>query len=312
RQHNKENKEAAAIPANPLAGIKDHLTKYGIITLFDREYPYTKKLYDTLGNERMNLYRQQWNETEDRINEAIQLTSNKRETVILINKYHQVASNYLDNNYTSLEPLLSEIYEKPFRNYVHKSVYELTWYQHIYITFISQFIRKRGSLTDSSSSELKYSEEIINPLFSAIFQDTEDKFWMETGELENLTIKIQKNSRKEENERLKIGDKHDRILYMNLHGESAQVGFVEVAGNAFDKDLANRNHDLTKLLKAMSLSIWSQHEHIHFNNLKLMSFAVLVHGKYEIRVRNYYDMLTHYPRKVTRSPNSTPPDSSPK
>ena len=70
-------------------------------------------------------------------------------------------------------------------------------------------------------------------------------------------IKIQKNSR---NERLKIGDKHDGILYMNLYGENVQIGFVEVAGNAFNKDPANCDNDLTKLLKGILLNFFYMSE----------------------------------------------------
>ncbi|CAJ0626498.1 5733_t:CDS:2 [Entrophospora sp. SA101] len=42
------------------------------------------------------------------------------------------------------------------------------------------------------------------------------------------------------------------------HGRKYQVGFLEVAGNAFDKDITNRNIDSKKLYKAMALSLWDQ------------------------------------------------------
>ena len=45
--------------------------------------------------------------------------------------------------------------------------------------------------------------------------------------------------------------KHDGVINMIIHGRKHQVGFLEVAGNAFDKDITNRNIDLKKLYKDM-------------------------------------------------------------
>ena len=47
--------------------------------------------------------------------------------------------------------------------------------------------------------------------------------------------------------------KHDGVINMIIHGRKCQVGFLEVAGNAFDKDITNRNIELKKLYKGMLL-----------------------------------------------------------
>ncbi|CAJ0824940.1 11967_t:CDS:2 [Entrophospora sp. SA101] len=50
------------------------------------------------------------------------------------------------------------------------------------------------------------------------------------------------------------------------HGRKYQVGFLEVAGNAFDKDITNRNIDSKKLYKEDLVK-------------KLQAIAMLVHGR---------------------------------
>ena len=61
--------------------------------------------------------------------------------------------------------------------------------------------------------------------------------------------KRQRNSSKEESERERIGDKHDGILYLDIHGTKVGVGYIEVVGNAFTTNRSDKNDDLEKLLK---------------------------------------------------------------
>ena len=72
---------------------------------------------------------------------------------------------------------------------------------------------------------------------------------MISGEIENKTRKRQCNSLKQEGERGRIGDKHDGVLYLKIHGVKIEVGFMEVVGNAFTTNATDKNDDLEKLLK---------------------------------------------------------------
>jgi hypothetical protein len=53
----------------------------------------------------------------------------------------------------------------------------------------------------------------------------------------------------EEGQRRRIGDKHDGILYLQVHGVKIDIGFLEVVGNAFTTDASGKDDDLEKLLK---------------------------------------------------------------
>ncbi|CAJ0900825.1 16657_t:CDS:2 [Entrophospora sp. SA101] len=102
---------------------------------------------------------------------------------------------------------------------------------------------KHSALLDSSSSEYQYRDEIVNILLASIFYDVEDALWTKT--------KQQRNFIKQENERERLGDKHDGILYMNVRGVKVGVGFIEVADNAFNTITSDKNDDLEKLLKGI-------------------------------------------------------------
>ncbi|CAJ0826613.1 2230_t:CDS:2 [Entrophospora sp. SA101] len=66
---------------------------------------------------------------------------------------------------------------------------------------------------------------------------------------------------------------------MNICGVKVGVGFIKVVGNAFATITSDKNDDLEKLLKAMTISLWYQHSHQSDENTsKLQSFAVLVYG----------------------------------
>ncbi|CAG8506467.1 3020_t:CDS:2 [Acaulospora colombiana] len=43
-----------------------------------------------------------------------------------------------------------------------------------------ELLRKRSALLDSSTSEYQYRDEIVNPLLSSIFYDTENALWLKT------------------------------------------------------------------------------------------------------------------------------------
>ncbi|CAI2193073.1 15550_t:CDS:10, partial [Funneliformis geosporum] len=85
----------------------------------------------------------------------------------------------------------------------------------------------------------------------------------------------------QEDDRRKLGDKHDGILYMNINGVKIGVGFVEVVGNAFTTDISDKNDDLEKLLKAMMISLYYQraYQSDDENTSQLQSFAILVFGR---------------------------------
>ncbi|PKY60649.1 hypothetical protein RhiirA4_431278 [Rhizophagus irregularis] len=153
------------------------------------------------------------------------------------------------------------------------------WIDPISYTRALQLLRKHSALQDRSSSKYQYRDEIVNPLLSCIFYDVEDAIWMKTGEIENNSQKRQRNFSKPENERERLGDKHDGILCMNVNGVKVEVGFVEVVDNAFTTITSDKNYDLEKLLKAMIISIWYQKAHLSDGNTSnLQSFSILVYG----------------------------------
>ncbi|GBC33295.2 hypothetical protein GLOIN_2v1481233 [Rhizophagus irregularis DAOM 181602=DAOM 197198] len=176
-------------------------------------------------------------------------------------------------------------------------------------------ISTHSALLDNESSEFKYRDDIVNPLLASIFYDVEDALWMKTGEIENESRKRQRNFSKQEDERGKLGDKHDGILYMNINGIKIGVGFVEVVGNAFTSNISDKNDDLEKLLKAMMVSLYYQrvHQSDDENTSQLQSFAILVFGlkNFKVRMIKYYRQLIKKPRKVTRLPSSGLPIASP-
>ncbi|CAB5357209.1 unnamed protein product [Rhizophagus irregularis] len=111
-----------------------------------------------------------------------------------------------------------------------------------------QFLRYRSA---KDASELRYHLEIVNLLLAGAFEMTERSMWLETGEIENEIQKVQRNDTKGDiNERSKLGMKHDGMINMIIHGKKYQVGFLEVVGNAFNKNITDRNIDLVKLYKA--------------------------------------------------------------
>ncbi|CAJ0745602.1 16991_t:CDS:2 [Entrophospora sp. SA101] len=147
-------------------------------------------------------------------------------------------------------------------------------------TRVLQLLRRHSALLDSSSSEYQYRDEIVNILLASIFYDVEDALWTKT--------KQQRNFIKQENERERLGDKHDGILYMNVRGVKVGVGFIEVADNAFNTITSDKNDDLEKLLKDSGLNL------LHVGDI------VKIVKKFKIRMIKYCHKLIQEPRIATR------------
>ncbi|CAB4382069.1 unnamed protein product [Rhizophagus irregularis] len=240
---------------------KSHLENYNIICLFDVEFPYTKKIFMTLSTNQLDKLKNKWIDAEAYINqETIEGVWNTCSLKKLVNDYHKVIEENVNDDtlYTDFNALMTAFTRQR----------------------ALQLLRKHSALQDRSSSEYQYRDEIVNPLLSYIFYDVEDAIWMKTGEIENNSRKRQRNFSKPENERERLGDKHDGILCMNVNGVKVEVGFVEVVGNAFTTITSDKNYDLEKLLKAMMISIWYQKAHLSDGNISnLQSFSILVYGR---------------------------------
>ncbi|KAF0416258.1 hypothetical protein F8M41_007490 [Gigaspora margarita] len=147
---------------------------------------------------------------------------------------------------TDFNSLITDVTKQQFNNYEHQKNYELLWRQNLCTQLTLQLLRRHSALLDSSTSEYQYRDEIVNPLLAC-------------GEIENTSQKRQRNFLKQENERVKLGDKHDGILYMDVQGTPVEVSFLEVVGNAFTMAISDKNDDLEKLLKGREFHLLSMH-----------------------------------------------------
>ncbi|GES92101.1 hypothetical protein GLOIN_2v1481233 [Rhizophagus clarus] len=235
---------------------KSHLERYNIICLFDIEFSYTKKLFTLLSTEQIQRLKDEWIEAEK-----------------------SILDEKMDKNtfFIDLDELYTAFITQPSNKYQHRSNYELFWCQDLYKRMTLQFLRNRSVLKDKTASEFRYRDELVNHLLSTIFYDVEEAIWVDTGEIENRTRKRQRNFSKTDNEREQLGDKHDGIMYMNVHGSKVEVGFFEVVGNALINDNSFKNEDLIKLLKAMMISLRYQHAYSK-DTSNLQSFSILVYG----------------------------------
>ncbi|CAJ0764951.1 5262_t:CDS:2, partial [Entrophospora sp. SA101] len=246
------------------------------------KYPYTKELFDDYPS-LMEIYTNKWKEIENPLeNKAEEIWKESYNITNLLNKYNKaILENSNELSKINYEALLSVVSEKPFTNYSHIRDFELIWCQNVYTNFASEF---------------RYRDEIINPLIAEAFHDVEDLVWIETGEIENTVKKVQRNDSKKDDERSKLGNKHDGIIYTLLHGEEIQIGFIEVVGNAYNQKIADMNFDYEKLLKVMTLSIWNQKEYLIFDtNIdppKLQAFSILVYAL-EADISSYSDAIAH-------------------
>nr|CAG8433251.1 9552_t:CDS:10 [Entrophospora candida] len=224
------------------------LENYNIICLFDVEFPYTKQLFKKLPMDQMCMIKNKWSEAEEFISKKeIEECWNECSLKKLVDDNHRIIK---ESGNEDLNSLITPFTKQQFNKYEHRQTYELFWCQDFYT-------RIHSALLDSSSSEYQYRDEIVNILLASIFYDVEDALWIKT-----------------------LGDKHDGILYMNVCGVNVGVGFIEVVGNAFNTITSDKNDDLEKLLKAMTISLWYQYAHqSNGNTSKLQLFAVLLCGR---------------------------------
>ncbi|GET03955.1 hypothetical protein GLOIN_2v1481233 [Rhizophagus clarus] len=278
-------------------------TTYKVVSHFDRQFPYTKELYNTFPDQ-MRTLENEWEKVEANIQKTTGERWNVSKMKELVDKYNKIIIDHFDELLdVDHEKLITVFSKPPYDDFSYKRDDELIWCQRIFIDLTRQFLRNRGALFDKEASELRYRSEIVNPLLAGAFEMIERSIWLETGEIENEIQKVQRNDTKENKERSKIGMKHDGVINMIIHGKKYQVGFLEVVGNAFNNDITDRNIDLEKLYKAMSLSLWNQRAHLdNETSQQLSTFAVLVHGKIfsflsmhyinnEFVVKNYDDFI---------------------
>ncbi|GBC18909.1 uncharacterized protein OCT59_015244 [Rhizophagus irregularis] len=259
---------------------KSHLERYNIICLFDIEFTYTKKLLTVLSIKQIQRLKNEWIEAEKSLSqEKIEDSWNKCTLKKQVDDYLKILDEKMDRNtfFIDFNELYTAFMMQPSNEYQHQNNYELFWCQDLYKRMTLQFLRNRSVLKDKTASEFRYRDELVNQLLSTIFYDVEDAIWIDTGEIENRTRKRQRNFSKAENEREQLGDKHDGVIYMNVHGSKVEVGFFEVVGNALINDNSFKNDDLIKLLKAMMISLRYQHAYSK-DTSNLQSFSILVYG----------------------------------
>ncbi|CAB5128613.1 unnamed protein product [Rhizophagus irregularis] len=258
---------------------KSHLERYNIICLFDIEFTYTKKLLTVLSIKQIQRLKNEWIEAEKSLSqEKIEDSWNKCTLKKQVDDYLKILDEKMDRNtfFIDFNELYTAFMMQPSNEYQHQNNYELFWCQDLYKRMTLQFLRNRSVLKDKTASEFRYRDELVNHLLSTIFYDVEDAIWIDTGEIENRTRKRQRNFSKAENEREQLGDKHDGVIYMNVHGSKVEVGFFEVVGNALINDNSFKNDDLIKLLKAMMISLRYQHAYSK-DTSNLQSFSILVY-----------------------------------
>ncbi|CAB4473412.1 unnamed protein product [Rhizophagus irregularis] len=252
-----------------------------------------------------------------------------------VDDYLKILDEKMDRNtfFIDFNELYTTFMMQPSNEYQHQSNYELFWCQDLYKRMTLQFLRNRSVLKDKTASEFRYRDELVNHLLSTILYE----IWIDTGEIENRTRKRQRNFSKAENKREQLGDKHDGVIYMNVHGSKVEVGFFEVVGNALINDNSFKNDDLIKLLKAMMISLRYQHAYSK-DTSNLQSFSILVYGceyhflsmhlinnmyvvdEYDafilpnssLRMIMYYHNLIKSPRKATWLSSIDLPTASPK
>ncbi|CAG8615459.1 14170_t:CDS:2 [Cetraspora pellucida] len=228
----------------------------------------------------------------------------------LVNNYNKVIKENVNENTfcTDFNSLMTGVTKQQFNNYEHQKNYELFWCQNFYTQLHS-------ALLDSSTSEYQYRDEIVNPLLASIFFDVDNALWLKTGEIENTSQKRQCNFLKQKNERVKLSDKHNGILYMDIQGIPVKVSFLEMVGNAFTMAISDKNDDLEKLLKGREFYFLSMHfiddmyivdEFDAFvipdsgMNFSQIGIIIEIIKKFKIRLIKYYRQLIQRPHRVTR------------
>ncbi|KAF0508526.1 hypothetical protein F8M41_018749 [Gigaspora margarita] len=254
-------------------------TTYKVVSLFDRQFPYTKELYNTFPDQ-IRILENEWEKVEVNIQKTIEEGWEVSRAKKLVDKYYEEIVKHFDETSDIDHEMLITVFSKPpFSDFSYKRDAELIWCQKTITNLIYQFLRSRSSLFNNEASESCYRSEIVDPLLAGTFEMIERSVWLENGEIENEIQKMQRNDTKDDNERSNLGMKHDGVINMIVHGKKYQIGFIEVVGNAFNNDL-DRNIELEKLYKAMSLSLWNQCTHLYNETLQFSAFAILVHGNY--------------------------------
>ncbi|PKC09165.1 hypothetical protein RhiirA5_475117 [Rhizophagus irregularis] len=240
------------------------------------EKRYTSQLLKEIKNKRKQSKSNEWTDEEpfDSLfstpkveaekslsQEKIEDSWNKCTLKKQVDDYLKILDEKMDRNtfFIDFNELYTAFMMQPSNEYQHQNNYELFWCQDLYKRMTLQFLRNRSVLKDKTASEFRYRDELVNHLLSTIFYDVEDAIWIDTGEIENRTRKRQRNFSKAENEREQLGDKHDGVIYMNVHGSKVEVGFFEVVGNALINDNSFKNDDLIKLLKECEYHFLSMH-----------------------------------------------------
>ncbi|CAG8661780.1 9348_t:CDS:10 [Funneliformis mosseae] len=281
---------------------KSHLENYNIVCLFDIEFPYTKQLFMKLSTDQIRMMKSKWTEAEAYISkEEIEKCWNECPLKKLVDDNHQIIKENSDEDtlYVDLNGLMTSFTKQ-------KTL---------------QLLHKHSALLDNESSEFKYRDDIVNPLLASIFYDVEDALWMKTLVFE---LKAQ------EDERGKLGDKHDGILYMNINGVKISVGYFEVVAmmvslyyqrvhQSDDVNTHNCNFGREYHLLSMHLvdEMYIVDEYDAFvvpdSGVDLLQIGKVIEivKKFKVRMIKYYRQLIKKPRKVTRLPSSGLPVASP-
>ncbi|POG67681.1 hypothetical protein GLOIN_2v1779169 [Rhizophagus irregularis DAOM 181602=DAOM 197198] len=213
-----------------LSGCNDYILQLNEALQVD---PHSKKLLDLKRKWKDNEYRDDWEGYEDKkrsrkadLDERLKAKS-QNEVTKETAKLRALSNNILN----SLKDFVSEIEAN-----LQKTIEERWNVSKTKQLVVTVFHNKSAK----DASELRYRLEIVNLLLAGAFEMTERSMWLETGEIENEIQKVQRNDTKGDiNERSKLGMKHDGMINMIIDGKKYQVGFLEVVGNAFNKNITD-------------------------------------------------------------------------
>ncbi|CAG8684133.1 17860_t:CDS:2 [Rhizophagus irregularis] len=247
-----------------LSGCNDYILQLNEALQVD---PHSKKLLDLKRKWKDNEYRDDWEGYEDkkrsrkadldeRLKAKSQNESNNDDAEIFndldinneglfpssIDNFRTQKNFYntirtLENEWGKIEANLQKTIEERWNVSKTKQLVVTLCYNLFFHIRTRQFLRYRSA---KDASELRYRLEIVNLLLAGAFEMTERSMWLETGEIENEIQKVQRNDTKGDiNERSKLGMKHDGMINMIIDGKKYQVGFLEVVGNAFNKNITD-------------------------------------------------------------------------
>ncbi|UZO10900.1 uncharacterized protein OCT59_002478 [Rhizophagus irregularis] len=226
-----------------LSGCNDYILQLNEALQVD---PHSKKLLDLKRKWKDNEYRDDWEGYEDKkrsrkadLDERLKAKS-QNEVTKETAKLRALSNNILNSlkDFVSeIEANLQKTIEERWNVSKTKQLVVTLCYNLFFHIRTRQFLRYRSA---KDASELRYRLEIVNLLLAGAFEMTERSMWLETGEIENEIQKVQRNDTKGDiNERSKLGMKHDGMINMIIDGKKYQVGFLEVVGNAFNKNITD-------------------------------------------------------------------------